>query len=405
MASERNVIISAGMAAVAAAVAMREAGFNGEILMLGDEDELPYHRPPLSKHFLGPEPMSREELAIQPSDFFRDQRVELERVRKVLGLDLAGHRLLLAGGRQVGFDRALIAVGARPRRLNVPGAELDGVLYLRRLADATQLSGALSRSGRVVIIGAGLIGLELASAARSFGKEVTVLEASPAPLRRVLDRQVGAIVAQIHRDHGVDLRLQTAAAALVGGKTVSGVTTGDGTFIPADLVVVAIGVEPNVEWLAGSGVAHQDGVLVNERTETMVPGLFAAGDVARAWNPRLGRRLRLEQVGNARAQGAAAGYAMAGRPQVYAPLPAVGSQQHRQKINVLGLPDDRADIILRGSPEKRSLIAFYLAGGHVVGAASLDRARDLPALRALVESGKRPAVEELRDEDTPIDRL
>ena len=402
MRRERNVIIGAGIAGARAAEAMRAVGYPGDILMVGAEKQLPYHRPPLSKEFLDPEPMAPKELLVHPESFFRENQIELELGLRVVHLDSTAREVTLEDGRRLAFDNALVASGVEPRKLSIPGSDLEGVIHLRTLASATALGHRLRASSAVVVIGAGLIGLEVASQARAWNRPVVVLEAGPSPMTRVLPEALGAHLAAIHRDHGVDLRTGVTVTRLGGGRSVEEVLLASGERIAAETVVIGIGVEPDLDWLAGSGLALDRGIVTNEYTETSRPGIFAAGDIACAWNPALGRRLRLDQAANAAAQGAAAGRAMAGRREVYVPLPSLSSVQHKNRLHIVGLADGRAEVMLRGSATDRSFIAFFVGQDRLTAAVLFNRARDLTTVRKLVASRARVEASDLRDEAAPL---
>ncbi|MES2642500.1 MAG: FAD-dependent oxidoreductase [Myxococcota bacterium] len=397
MPSERIVIVGAGLAAARAVEAARSTGFDGDILLVGEEPRLPYERPPLSKEWLTEDTLP-DEPAVFPASSWDDWRVDRALGVRAQALDPQARILTLTGGRRLPYDRLLIATGARPRQLSVPGVELDGVLTLRTLPDATDLRARLRASQRIVVVGAGLIGLEVVAAARSLGRQVTVVEADHTPLRRLVGARMGATVAAMHADEGVELRFDETVTALRGHRRVEAVVLACGVSVAADLVVVGIGVEPDVGWLRGTGLDGPTGVPVDALTRTPVPGVHAAGDVAVTWQPEsgiLGRRF--ETYANAAAQGAAAGRALAGAPTPYVPSPGGSSNQYGHRLQFVGEVVGDEAVVVRGSVEERRFVAFYVREGRVTAAFTLDRARDVPAARALVAAGAAVPDEVLAD--------
>jgi 3-phenylpropionate/trans-cinnamate dioxygenase ferredoxin reductase subunit len=394
----RHVIVGAGLAAVRAADAMRLEGFTGEILMLGEEEDLPYERPALSKDFLLGR-IGADAIVLQPETFYGDRDIELRLGERAVALDAHDDIVVLAGGERVRFDRLLIATGAKPRLLPLEGATLEGVHYLRTLFEARRLQSELVLAKRVVVIGAGLVGLEVAAAARKLGSKVTVLEVAPSPLFRLLGTSpLGAAIAELHRDHGVDVRLSTSVHQLRGRGVVEEVVLSHGEVLEADLVVIGVGVKPATSWLRGSGLATGDGVLVSEHAETSRPGVFAAGDVARFWNPRYGVHMRLEQYGHAHNHGLTAGRAMAGRRLAYAPVPASSSEQYGRRIQATGVLAPGQEMIVRGSLEKKCFTAFFVRGARIEAVFSVDRPRDVLTARRYVEGQADVDVCSLSDE-------
>lgn len=396
------VIVGTGLAAVRAVEALREAGSSEPIVMVGAEHVLPYDRPPLSKEFLRGE-TTLEDARIHGEDFFRDHGVELVLGAAAKRLYARTRTIELDDGQRIAFDKLLIATGATPRRLPVRGAELDGVMTLRTGTDALRLKTALARAGRVVVIGGGLIGLEVASVARAAGKDVTIVEAEREPLARLLHGEhVASAIADLHRSHGTVVRTSTTVGELGGAGRVEEVVLSTGERIPADLVLVAIGVTPATEWLVGSGIDLDDGVLANASLETNVPGIYAAGDVARAPQNDLQRHVRFEQYGSAHEQGIVAGRVMAGATAVPTITPGAGSEQFGVRMQVVGHAADADRVLVRGSFTDRSFAAFFLKGERVRGAFLMNRPRDLPAARKLVVQRARVDERRITDETKPL---
>lgn len=396
------VIVGTGLAAVRAVEALRDSGSSAPIVMIGAERALPYDRPPLSKEFLRGE-TTLEDARIHDEDFFRDRDVELVLGRAAKRLHAATRTIELDHGSGITFERLLIATGATPRRLPVRGAELDGVMTLRTGADALRLKMELARAGSVVVVGGGLIGLEVASVARAAGKDVTIVEAARQPLARLLHGEnVASAIADLHRSHGTVVRTSTTVRELRGAGRVEEVVLSSGERIPADLVLAAVGVSPATEWLVDSGIALDDGVLTNASLETNVPGIYAAGDVARAFQADLHRHVRFEQYGSAHEQGIVAGRGMAGVRAVPTITPGAGSEQFGVRMQVVGHAAAAERVLVRGSFTDRSFAAFFLVDERVHGAFLMNRPRDLPAARKLVIQRARVDERRITDETRPL---
>ena len=310
------IIVGGGMAGAIAAQTLREEGFDGKITLLGQEPNAPYERPPLSKDYLQGK-ADRDSIFVHPEPWYAEHGVDLSLGAAVTSLDPASRTVTTATGAQLHYDKLLLATGSKPRRLEVPGADLDGVYYLRNVEDSERLKIEFARAKRVVIIGAGWIGLETAAAARAAGLDVTLLVSGDLPLQHVLGPEVAPIFAELHRSHGVDLRYRTTAAELTGRHgAVTGVMLSDGTRIDADMIIVGIGAVPRTELAAAAGLKIDNGIVVDEHLRTSDPDIFAAGDIAHAYNPRLGRHIRVEHWANARRQGVIAAKAMLGQDAV-----------------------------------------------------------------------------------------
>ncbi len=376
------VIVGAGLAAARVVEAARSSGFDGAIHMVGAEPQLPYDRPPLSKAWLTDAQAPADALVFPPEQW-RDWGVELHLGRAASSVDPTGRRIQLDDGRGLSWSKLVLATGAAPRDLAVPGRALPGVHLLRTRADAASLRVALREAEQVVIVGAGLIGLEVASAARALGRQVTVLELGPAPLQRLASVEVGQRLAAFHREHGVAFRFGTGLAAVQGHGRVEAVLTARGERLPAQLVLLAVGVRPDQAWLRGSGLDGPLGVVVDHLGRTAVPGIFAAGDLA-AWRSPTERLLRVESYAHAAGQGATIGRALAGRPEPFIPTVAAGSVQHGRRLAILGEVHGDDRVYLRGRPGELAFVAIHTRAGRITAATSLDRARDLPLLRALV---------------------
>jgi len=402
MTKPTHLIVGASLAGVRAAEAMRQQGFDGRIVLVGAEREYPYHRPPLSKEFLSSAAFDVAELPIQSPDFYREADIELMLGVRAVAASARERSIELDSGEVINFERLLIATGSSVRRLVVPGSELEGVRYLRTLDDARDLRLALARAQQPVIVGAGLIALEVAAAARSARKAVTVVEAGAVPMRRLLGSRGGHGIARLHEDHGVRFRFGTTISRVLGPGFVQAVELSDGTRLPTDLLLVAIGVDAETGWLEGSGIRVADGVVVDASGATNVPHVFAAGDVASTYSALYGRHLRIEQYGNAHVQGALVGRNMSGASEVHAAIPSTSTEQFGVRIQFIGRVEDADQTIMRGSEQGRSYTLVYLKAGAVRAALCVNRPRDSAAARKLVSEGSRVDREVLRNEDQPL---
>ncbi len=330
------VIVGASLAGAKAAEALREEGFDGRVVLLGKEDERPYERPPLSKDYLRGE-SEREKVYVHPEGFYEEHDIELRTGTEVERIDTGASEVELHGGERIGYDRLLLTTGSEPRRLSVPGADLDGVLYLRELQDSDALAKRLDAGGRTVVIGAGWIGAEVAASARQKGLDVSLVEMAAVPLESSLGPELGAIYAGVHRDHGVDLRTGARLDAFEGDGRVERVRLADGSTLDCDFVVVGVGVVPRTGLAEQAGLSVDNGILVSQRLESSVAGVFAAGDVANAFHPFYGRKLRVEHWANALNQPAAAARAMLGKDGAYDRLPYFFSDQYDVGMEYTGL--------------------------------------------------------------------
>lgn len=401
MATSTFVIVGASLAGGTAAGALREDGFDGRIVLVGAEPDPPYERPPLSKDYLRRE-SPREAVFLHPPEYYAEQRIELRLGRRATGLDAQSKRLVLDDGDELAYDKLLITTGSRLRELFVPGVELEGVLYLRTLRDSDRLGDALQKKPRLLVVGAGFIGSEVAASARTIGCEVTMLEVAPVPLGRAIGEEIGAVYAEFHRERGVDLRTNTGISEFKGTGRLEAVVTSTGDVIPCDVAVIGVGVAPNTEFLEGSGVEVQNGVLVDEYCRSNVADVFAAGDVANWWHPMWQERLRLEHYDNAINQGGAVARNMLDRGEAFAPVPYFWSDQYDLNLQYLGFASHWDRIVVRGKPSEQRFSAFYLLDGRIRACLTLNRARDQKAARRLIQSGAQVDAERLADEDVDL---
>ena len=390
-------VVGAGLAGGKAVEALRAEGFGGRIVLFGDEPHHPYERPPLSKGYLQGND-ERGTVFVHPESWYGEHDVDLRLGAAVTGLDRHAHELMTDDGQPVHYDRLLLATGASPRHLRLPGADLPGVHYLRTLDDSDALRAAFRPGANVVVIGGGWIGLETAAAARTAGATVTVLESAELPLLRVLGPQMAQVFAGLHRENGVDLRLGVTVAALRGeGSAVTGVELGDGAVIDADAVVVGVGVTPNVDLARQAGLDVDDGVLVNASLRTSDAHVFAAGDVANAEHPVLGRRIRVEHWANALHQPEVAARSILGRDAVYDRLPYFFTDQYDLGMEYVGYASADDDVVVRGDLEGREFVALWVRDGRVVAGMNVnvwdvtDRLRDLILAREPADAFELPA--------------
>jgi NADPH-dependent 2,4-dienoyl-CoA reductase/sulfur reductase-like enzyme len=386
---ETVVVVGASLAGLRTVEALRSRGYEGRLVWIGAERELPYDRPPLSKEVLRGE-WGPERTALRKEASYADLRVELRLGVRAEGLDLRGREVVLAGGERVAYDGLVVATGATPRRL-LPTPDPPGVFVLRTLDDALAIRRELERRPRVAVIGAGFIGSEVASSARGLGLDVALIDVLDRPMARALDSEVGALCAALHRDHGVELHLGVGVAGFAGEGRVEAVVLAGGRRVAADLVVVGIGVAPETGWLAGSGLALGDGVLCDATLAAGAPGVVAVGDVARWRHPSYAEPVRAEHWTNAvESAGAAAQRLLAGEAEAtpFAPVPFVWSDQYDAKLQTAGDARGGDEVaIVHGSPAARRFVKLYGRRGLLTGAFAMNRPRQLLAARRWIREG------------------
>lgn len=402
---ETFAIVGAGLAGAKAAEALREEGFTGRVVLIGEEPERPYERPPLSKDYLQGK-SEKEKIYVHPKNWYAEHDVELRTSTKVTAIEPAIHRVRLAVGDPVGYDKLLIATGASPRLLPVPGADPHRVYYLRRIEDCMQLKFAFTTASRVVIIGAGWIGLEVAAAARAAGLEVIVLERGEVPLLHVLGAEAAELFADLHRAHGVDLRVGVQVRKVLGDdpRRAAGVELSDGSRIAADLVVVGVGAVPNTSLAEAAGLALDNGIVVDEHLHTSDPDIYAAGDVANAFHPLLGKHLRIEHWFNAMSQPAVAARSMLGMDASYDEVPYFFSDQFELGMEYSGYvaPGDCDKVLFRGDRQKLECIVFWLKDRRVLAGMNINVWDQTETIKALVRCGRRVDTADLADLDTVL---
>jgi len=403
--SERTfVIVGAALAGAKAAETLRSEGFDGRVVLIGNEDVLPYERPPLSKEYLRGE-AGPEVPRVHEADFYDQQHIDLRLGTQVQEVQTGSSEVTLASGEKVGFDRLLLATGAEVRRLSLPGGDLDEVYYLRSMADSDRLRARLDAGGHAVVVGAGWIGAEVAASARQKGVDVTLLDPLTVPLERVLGPEVGGVYRDIHSDHGVDVRMETGVDAFEGGSRVERVRTVDGETIDCDFVVVGVGVTPRVELAERAGLSVDDGIRTDASLRTSVPNVFAAGDVARADHPLIGQSVRVEHWANALEQGPAAARSMLGQSVIYDRVPYFFSDQYEVGMEYCGYPVRWDRVVFRGDPASREFIAFWMADERLVGAMNVNVWEVNDALQSVIRAGGAVDEARLRDPDVPVEEL
>jgi 3-phenylpropionate/trans-cinnamate dioxygenase ferredoxin reductase subunit len=401
---EHFLIVGGGQAAVQAIQTARQNGFDGAITLLGEESCSPYQRPPLSKKYLAGE-LPRERLALRPHAFYADREVALELGCRVAELDLAARRVTLGDGRVLGYDKLLLATGSRVRKLDVPGADLAGTHYLRTIDDADAITRSLLSAARVVLVGAGYIGLEVAAVLVERGHDVTVLEAADRVMARVVCREVSDFYHAYHTKAGVKIRYGASVSRLAGKHRVEAVEVATGEIVPCDIVIVGIGVEPSVELARSSGLPCDNGIVVDAYACTADPRVYAAGDCTSHPYPGIQRRIRLESVQNAIHQAKVAAANLTGTPTAYSEVPWFWSDQYDLKLQIAGLSDGYDDVVIRGDRSTKSFAAYYLSSGRVVAVDAVNSPRDFLHAKRLVASRAQVSATALADLDTDVAAL
>jgi len=412
-AAQTFVIVGASLAGAKAAETLRTEGFDGRVVLIGEETERPYERPYLSKEYLrGDKPAAK--LYVHDEGFYADNDIELLTGTRVESLDPGAREVTLSSGSTMAYSRLLLATGAAPRRLALPGADLPGVRYLREMADSDALRTAITAASRVVVIGAGWIGSEVAASARQLGAEVAIVGPEAVPLERVLGPRVGGVYRDLHAEHGVDLHLSTQIEAIVGNGAAQGVRTTDGSVIEGDLVVVGVGASPRDELAREAGLTLENGIVVDEFLRTSAPDVFAAGDVAATWNTRYNKRIRLEHWANALNQGPTAARNMLNGSSkdskdstdhpmtAYAKLPYFYSDQYDLGMEYNGYATDWDHVVFRGDPSAGEFIAFWLRDGRVLAGMNANIWDQGDAIKAIVRGGTIVDTDALADPSVPL---
>jgi NADPH-dependent 2,4-dienoyl-CoA reductase/sulfur reductase-like enzyme len=406
--SEGFVVVGAGLAGASAVRELREGGFLGRIRLIGAEAHRPYIRPPLSKDYLSGS-ADRESVFVDPEAWYVENSIELLQSTTVTAVHPAEYLLHVDNAAPIGYDKLLLATGSTPRRLTIPNADLGGVHYLRTIDDSETLHALLAEGGRrLVLIGSGWIGMEVAATARSLGNEVTILERNPIPLANALGDELGAMFADLHTENGVDLRPSVVVESITGKDgRATGVVLVGGEVIPADLVLVAVGVIPNIGLADAAGLEVEDGVLVDASLKTSVPDIYAAGDVANAYHPVAGMRLRSEHWANALNGGKAAARSMLGEEVSYDDIPYFYTDQFDLGMEYSGFGPltQGAGVVYRGNRADREFIAFWLSGGRVVAGMNVNVWDVNDAVQGIIRRANLVDPARLVDENVPLQAL
>ncbi len=395
------VIVGAGHAAGQAAASLRQEGYDGEIVIIGDEPHIPYQRPPLSKQYLSGE-HGLERVYLRPAKFYQDKNVTVKTHTRVVAIDPAAKTVTTDAGETLGYQKLLLATGARPRRLTIPGHDLRGIHYLRSIDDVENIRAELEPGKRLVVVGGGYIGLEVAAVAVEHGLEVHVLEMESRILQRVTTERMSVFYHRLHESRGVHIHTGAAVTAFKGSGHVQGVLCGDKEY-PGEMVIVGIGVIPNTELASDAGIECDNGIVVDDHCRTSAPDVFAAGDCTNHPNPLLGRRLRLESVPNAMEQARVAAANMVGGDKSYASIPWFWSDQYELKLQMVGFSADGDAEVLRGDVARNEFAVFYLKDGAVVAVDAVNSPREFMVCKQLI--GKRVDPEVLADADADLKTL
>ena len=404
MSKQTFVIAGASLAGAKAAQELRERGFDGRVVLIGTEPERPYERPPLTKDYLRGE-SEREKAYVHAADYYEQHEIELMTGTTVTAIDPDASTVKLDGGRELAYDRLVLTTGSEPRRIEVPGAELDGIYYMRSLADCDVLRRRLDDSGRVAVVGAGWIGSEFAASARQLGLDVTVIDPLALPNERIFGAEVGGFYRDVHVQHGVEMLLGQGVEAFEGDGAVGRVRTSGGKVVECDFAVVGIGITPRTGLAADAGLAVDNGVVANERLETSAPGIFAAGDLASAWHPFYEQHIRVEHWANALNQGPAAARAMLGEDVSFDRIPYFFSDQYDVGMEYSGYATSWDEVVFRGDRGAGEFIAFWLSDGRVVGGMNVNVWDVNQHVQELIRSRRQIDVAALTDGDTPLDSL
>jgi 3-phenylpropionate/trans-cinnamate dioxygenase ferredoxin reductase subunit len=394
------VIVGASLAGATAAATLRQEGFDGDVVLIGAEPQPPYERPPLSKQYLrGEAPF--EKALVRPAGFYQENRIETRLGTVATRVDPAQRLVQLDAGPPVHYDKLVIATGVRNRRPPIPGLDLPGVFDLRSVGDADALRSQIGPGRRAVVIGLGFIGCDVAASLRQTGVEVVSIDPAPAPLFRVFGKAVGQVMAAIHRDHGVETIFEDGVARFEGNGRVERVVTSGGRRIDCDFAVAGVGVEPVVDFIAGSGIEVDNGILVDVDCRTTVDGIYAAGDIANHYHPVFARRMRVEHWQNAMQQGAAAARSMLGTGRPYDAIHWFWSDQYDVNLQYAGFHREWDQLVVRGQLEARNFLAFYLNQGRIDAVVGLNRAKDIHRATPLIKG--RAVIDVRRLEDESVD--
>ena len=389
--TDRIVIAGAGHAAGQLVASLKQQKFAGQIVLIGDESYLPYQRPPLSKKFLSGD-LPAERLYVKPASFYEDPQIELKLDTRVSKIDRVGKLVCTETGESIPYDKLILALGSRVRRLQIEGADLDGIHYLRSIADVDGIHAEMQNKKNAVIVGAGYIGLEVAAVLRQQGLSVTVVEMADRVMSRVVSPEISDFYQIEHTNQGVKLRLSTGIVAFHGEGRIESLETADGDLIPSDFVVIGVGIVPNMELAAEAGLEVDDGIVVNDQCQSSDPDIYAVGDCTTHPNSIYDRQLRLESVHNAIEQAKTAVSNICGHEVHYAQVPWFWSDQYDLKLQIAGLSAGYDDVVIRGNPADRSFACMYLKDGRLIAADAVNSPKEFVQSKALIAAR------------TPVDR-
>ncbi len=399
--TERTVIAGAGHAAGQVVATLKQLKYAGQIVLVGDEDYLPYQRPPLSKKFLAGA-MPAERLHFKPASFYDEPNIEIRLRTRITTIDRDNKSVHTEGGERISYDKLVLALGSRARRLRIDGADLAGVHYLRSIADVDDIRSELNHYRRTVIIGAGYIGLEVAAVMQQQGLDVTVVELADRVMSRVVSPEISDFYQIEHTNQGVKLRLSTGVSAFRGDKRIASVETTNGEQIPADFVVVGIGIVANTELAASAGLTVDNGIVVNDQCETSDPAVYSVGDCTAHPNAIYNRQLRLESVHNALEQAKTAAANICGKETHYSQVPWFWSDQYDLKLQIAGLSEGYDEIVIRGNPADRSFACLYLKNGQLIATDAVNAPREFVQSKGLIASHAKIDPARLADADIPL---
>ena len=401
--TERVVIAGAGHAAGQLVTSLKQQKFAGQIVLVGDEPYLPYQRPPLSKKFLSGD-MPAERLYVKPASFYEDPQVELRLETRISEIDRDSKTLKTNNG-DIAYDKLILALGSRVRRLDIEGADLDGVYYLRNIADVDAIHEELQNKKNAVIVGAGYIGLEVAAVIRQLGLDVTVVEMADRVMSRVVSPEISDFYQIEHTTQGVKLRLSTGITAFRGDGHIDAVETADGELIPADFVIIGVGIVPNTELAAHADIIVADGIVVNDQCQTNDPDIYAVGDCTSHPNSIYGRQLRLESVHNAVEQAKTAASNICGKETHYSQVPWFWSDQYDLKLQIAGLSTGYDDVVIRGNPADRSFACLYLKDGKLIATDAVNSPKEFVQSKALIAARTVVDRDKLADTEVQLKEL
>ncbi|MFW2403859.1 MAG: NAD(P)/FAD-dependent oxidoreductase [Gammaproteobacteria bacterium] len=403
--SDNVIIAGAGHAAGQVAVSLRQGGFEGEIIMVGEEKYLPYQRPPLSKAYLAGE-LELDRLFIRQQKFYDDHDVDIRLSTRVESIDAQNRTVKLSSGEKLAYGSLVVATGSQVRKIDIPGADLEGVHYLRTIDDVRRMQPDFQAGKNLIVIGAGYIGLEVAAVAVKHGLNVTVREMADRVMNRVVCPEVSAFFEKVHTEEGVDIRCnRNPNSTLLGDGHVEALRASDGQESPADMVCIGVGILPTTDIAEAAGIDCDDGILVDEYCRTSDPHILAIGDCTNHPNSLLGRRLRLESVHNAQEQAKTAAATICGQLKPYAQIPWFWSDQYDLKLQIVGLSGEHDQVVLRGDPDARSFAAFYMDGDRLIAVDAINKAREFMLSKKLIAAGARIDPEILADESIEFKAL